>query len=480
MPANSLPDFLEELERAGELKRVAVEVDPDLELAAIADRVAKEHGPALLFERVKGRHPPVVANLLGTESRLCRALGVDSLEELADRLAPETAPAPGWLERIKAASPFAAAAHQATKTLRSGVCQQVVKLGRDVNLAEWPALRSWPLEPRPSITAGLLLSQDPDNGDRKLEAVPLEIVDRAKLAVCWRRYDADLRHWEAYRRRGERVPLAVWLGADPALAVAAAAPLPAETDSYAFAAMLRRRPIDLVKCRSHDLEVPAEAEIVIEGFIDPETPPLASGPFGQSDGRYSLPGEAWLLEVAAVTHRTNPVFVAAVPAGPPSEASVIGRAIERLWLPLVKQAVPELVDYALVEQAGPHNLAVLSIRKTFPGQVRKAASGFWGLEAFMFVKLVVVVDSDVDVRDYPKVLLAAATNAAGGRDVFFHAGPPHPFDRVPLGGDRQLGIDATAKLPEEHAGPWPEKLAISPQAVDLIQGRWSEYGLPPG
>jgi 4-hydroxy-3-polyprenylbenzoate decarboxylase len=159
---------------------------------------------------------------------------------------------------------------------------------------------------------------------------------------------------------------------------------------------------------------------------------------------------------------------------------MFGRAIERLWLPLVKQAVPELVDYALVEQAGPHNLAVLSIRKTFPGQARKAASGFWGLDAFMFVKLVVVVDADVDVRDYPQVLLAAATNAAGGRDVFFHAGPPHPFDRAPLAGDRQLGIDATAKLPEEHAGPWPEKLALGPQAVDLIQGRWSEYGLPPG
>ncbi|HXT59838.1 MAG TPA: UbiD family decarboxylase [Pirellulales bacterium] len=480
MPANSLPDFLEELERAGELKRVAVEVDSDLELAAIADRVAKAGGPALLFERVKGRHPPLVANLLGTESRLCRALGVGSLEELADRLAPEASAAPGWLERIKAASPFAAAANQPTKTLRSGVCQQVVKLGRDVNLAEWPAVRSWPLEPRHSITAGLLLSQDPENGDRKLDAVPLEIVDRAKLAVCWRRYDAGPRHLAAYRRRGERMPLAVWLGADPALAVASAAPLPAEADSYAFAALLRRRPIELVKCRSHDLEVPAEAEIVIEGFIDPEGPPLARGPLGQPDGRYSLPSDAWLLEVAAVTHRTNPVFVAAVPAGPPSEASAIGRAIERLWLPLVKQAVPELVDYALIEQAGPHNLAVLSIRKTLPGQGRKAASGFWGLDAFMFVKLVVVVDADVDVRDYPQVLLAAATNADPGRDVFFHAGPPHPFDRVPLAGDRQMGIDATAKLPEERAGPWPEKLAVSPQTVDLIRGRWSEYGLPPG
>jgi 4-hydroxy-3-polyprenylbenzoate decarboxylase len=242
---------------------------------------------------------------------------------------------------------------------------------------------------------------------------------------------------------------------------------------------LRRRPIDLVKCRSHDLEVPAEAEIVIEGFIDPEGPPLASGPLGQPDGRYSLPGEAWLLEVATVTHRTNPVFPAVIPSAPPSETSVIGRTIERLWLPLVKQAVPELVDYALVEQAGPHNLALLSIRKTFPGQARKAASGFWGLDAFMFVKRVVVVDADMDVRDYPKVLLAAATNAASERDVFFQTGPPHPDDPQAGAGRRLIGIDATTKLPEERTGPWPEKLVLSPQAVDLIRGRWSEYGLPP-
>jgi len=254
--------------------------------------------------------------------------------------------------------------------------------------------------------------------------------------------------------------------------------LPAEADSFDFAALLRRRPLELVKCRSHDLLVPAEAEIVIECFIDPEEPLVASGPLGQADGRHGPTGEAWPLEVSAVTHRTNPVFAANVPSAPPNEAGVIGRAIERLWLPLVKQAVPELVDYVLVEQAGPHHLAVLAIRKTFPDQARKAAGAFWGLDAFMFVKLVVVVDADIDVRDYSKVLLAAATNTAPGRDVFFQAGPPHPFDAE--AGGQLMGIDATAKLPEEHAGGWPQRLAMSQEAVDLIRGRWSEYGLPAG
>lgn len=477
MPANSLADFLEELERAGELARVSVEVDPELEAAAIADRIAKSGGPAVFFERLKGHHPPLVTNLFGTESRLCRALGVGSLEDLADRLAPEASPAAGWLERIKSGLPFAAA-KESTKTVRSGVCQQVVKLGRDVDLTEWPALRCWPMEKRRAITSGMLLTHDAESGKRRFESVALEIVDRAKLAVCWRRYDAGLRHWEAYRRHGERAPVAVWIGADPALAVVAAAPLPAEADCFDFAALLRRRPLELVKCRSHDLLVPAEAEIVIEGFIDPEEPLVASGPLGQADGRYGLIGEAWPLEVSAVTHRTNPVFAAAVPAAPPSEAGVVGRAIERLWLPLVKQAVPELVDYALVEQSGPHHLAVLSIRKTFAGQARKAAGAFWGLDAFMFVKLVVVVDSDINVRDYSKVLLAAATNAVPGRDVFFQAGPPHPNDAQAAAGEQLMGIDATAKLPGEHSCAWPQRLALSQEAVDLIQGRWSEYGLP--
>ena len=476
MPANSLADFLEELERAGELARVSVEVDPELEAAAITDRIAKSNGPAVFFERLKGHHPPLITNLFGTESRLCRALGVGSLEELADRLAPEAAPAAGWLERIKSGLPFAAT-KEPTKTVRSGACQQVVKLGRDVDLAEWPALRCWPLEKRRSITAGLLLTQDPEIGVRKFEAVGLEIVERAKLAVCWRRYDAGLRHWEAYRRRGERMPVAIWIGADPALAVVAAAPLPAEADSFDFAALLRRRPLELVKCRAHELEVPAEAEIVIEGFVDPEEQSLACGPCGQADGRYRPPSEAWPLAVTAVTHRTNPVFAARVPAAPPSEAGVIGRATERLWLPLVKQSVPELADYALVEEAGPHNLAVLAIRKTFPGQARKAAGAFWGLDAYMFVKLVVVVDADIDVRDHRRVLLAAAANAAPGRDVFFQSGPPRPDDPLSAGGNQLMGIDATIKLPGEQAENQSEKLAMNQETVDLIRSRWSEYGL---
>lgn len=477
MPANSLADFLEELEQAGELARISVEVDPELELAAITDRVMKEKGPALLFERVKGHHPPVVTNLLGTESRLCRALGIGVLDELSQRLVADAAPAAGWLERIRSGSLFSAVAKQAIRTVRSGVCQQVVKLGRDVTLLEWPALRSWPLEPRRSITGGVVLVQDPQTGDRKLETATLEIVDKAKLGVSWNRYHAGPRFLEQYRRREQRMPVAVWLGADPAFAVAAAAPLPAEADGYAFASLLRGRAIDLVKCRSHDLEVPAEAEIVIEGFIDPEEPLLTSGPSGQANGYYSLPGKAWPLSVSTVTHRTNPVFPAIVPSDPPSEAGMIARAIERLWLPLVKQAVPELIDYSFAEQAGPANLAVLAINKTHPGQARKAAAAFWGLDAMMFAKAVVVVDAEIDVRNLAQVTLAAAANADPRRDVFFYDGPPRPGDHAGGAGGHALGIDATAKTPEETGGACPARLAPSPEAVDQIRARWSEYGL---
>ncbi len=476
MPANSLSDFLEELEQAGELARVGAEVDAELELAAIADQMAKQNGPALLFERVKGHHPPVVANLLASESRLCRALGVTTLDDLPQRLFGEPATAAGWFDRIKAGSLFSTPSKQATRTVRSGVCQQVVKLGRDVNLLEWPALRSWPLEQRRSITAGQTLTQHPSTGDRKLEATCLEIVDRSKLAIHWHRYHAGPQHLSLYAARGQRMPVAVWLGGDPAFSVAAAAPLPAEVDGYAFASLLCAKTIDLVKCRSHDLEVPAEAEIVIEGFIDPEEPLLAAGPIAQANGRYSIAGPAYPLSVTTITHRTNPVFSTTVPSGPPGETGAILRAIERLWLPVVKHAVPELVDYALAEQGGPYNLAILSIRKTYPGQARKVASAFWGLDAMMFVKMVVVVDAEIDIHQPTQVVLAALTSADPRRDFFFHDGPPHPWEQA---SGQALGIDATAKLPEEYAGPWPTRLAPSQETVDQVRARWSEYGLGP-
>ncbi|HEV3023605.1 MAG TPA: UbiD family decarboxylase, partial [Pirellulales bacterium] len=353
MPSHSLAEFVESLEQAGELARVSAEVDPELELADVARRAAHAHGPAVFFERVKGHHPPVVVNLLGTPGRVCRALDAESLDELARRLLPATASAEqsGWLERFKPGLVLSAAKQQ-PRSIKTGVCQQVVKLGRDIDLAEWPALRSWPLEPQRSITAGVVLTVDRETGQRHLAMPPLELVDRNRLAVGWHRYHAALRDLAACRARSERLPMAIVLGGNPVLWIAASAPLAADADSCLFAGLLRGKPLDVVKCRSHELEVPADAEIVIEGFVDPAEAPVTIGPLGHAGGHYSLAALVPTMHVTAVTHRTNPIFPAIVHGPPPNETTVIGAALARLWLPLVRQAVPELVDYSLAEVAG--------------------------------------------------------------------------------------------------------------------------------
>jgi len=483
MPSHSLADFVESLEQAGDLARIEVEVDPELELATITCRVAQARGPALFFERVKGHHSPVVTNLLGTPGRVCRALGAESLDDLAERFVLSTSPAEtaGWLERFRPGS-FFAAARQQPKTVRSGVCQQVVKLGRDVDLAEWPALRCWPSEPRRAITSGVVLTVDPETGQRSLAMPPLEIVDRNRLAVGWHRYHAASRHLVGCRTGAKQLPVAVVLGSDPALVVTATTPLPAEADSYLFAGLLRGKPLEVVKCRSHELEVPADAEIVIEGFVDPAEPLTTIGPVGHDGGYFSLAAPARMLHVTAVTQRTNPIFPAVVAGQPPNETSAIGRVIERLWLPLVRQAVPELVDYTFAEAAGPGRVCIASIRKSFPHHARKVAGALWGLDALMHTKWLVIVDADVVVQDAEAVLLAVGANVHPGRDVFFYDGPPHPRDHaVPSLSAGSAGcIDATAKVPEEHGGPWPERLAASQQIVELVQTRWSEYKIDHG
>jgi 4-hydroxy-3-polyprenylbenzoate decarboxylase len=269
--------------------------------------------------------------------------------------------------------------------------------------------------------------------------------------------------------------MAVVLGGDPVLWIAASAPLAA--DSCLFAGLLRGKPLDVVKCRSHDLEVPADAEIVIEGFVDPSETPVTMGPLGHAGGHYSLAAPASTMHVTAVTHRTNPVFPAIVLGPPPNDMTTITTAIARLWLPLVRQAVPELVDYSLSEAAGPGKHCVAAIRKTLPYQARKAAGALWGLDCLVHTKLLVIVDADVPPYDPDQVLLAVGANVHPGRDVFFHDGPPDPLDHAapPRSAGLAMCIDATAKFPEEHGGPWPQRLTMTEQMLDLVQSRWAEY-----
>jgi len=484
MAYRSLADFLEALAQQNQLAHVVAEVEADLEIAEITRRASRCGGPALLFNRIRGQSLAVVTNLLGTEARLCLALGIDSISELSGRLENVFArsASPSWLDRLKTSGEPVASEKFRPRFIKSAPCQQVVRLGRDVDLAALPLLKCWPDESARSITAAQVTSSDVEARERAVSLAHLQAVDRQRLAIADDLQGNLGRHWAGFQARGEKMPLAVVLGCDPAHLLSATLPAPPEIDGYLLAGALRGMPVDVTKCRMHALEVPAEADVVLEGYVDPlsERATVAAG--GWNTGHYRPPQPALVMEVAAVTQRTNPAIPLIVPSTAGGEASVLLKARERLLLPLVKGAIPELVDYSLAGWGGDERWAIVSVRKTYPGQARKVASAVWGLAALQFSKFVIVVGETVDVHSAPSVLAAIGANVHPGRDVFFQHGPGRIFDHSsPTPGlGQSLGIDATAKLPAEHQRPWPAELAASPEIAELVSKRWSEYGLGDG
>jgi 4-hydroxy-3-polyprenylbenzoate decarboxylase len=476
MSHRSLADFLEELEHAGELLRVDAEIQPVIDLEKAREKgdspqlpgartgtipFFQESDPAVLFTAVQGHDMPLAANLLGTEARICLALGVASLDEVKERIAALVQPAEpeGWLDRLKTAPHASALSSVLPRRVKSGACQQVVRLGRDVDLTALPLVRSFsgglsqfssdengtvPLS-GPSITAAVLIAAEPDAHRQIAGRYDLQMLSADRLAVCWAAHDEPARLLAEFRRRNQQMPLAAALGGDPSLLVAAAAPLPPMADACALAGLLRQKPLDVLPCRGVDLQVPAEAEIVIEGYIDPKEPPQSLGLRYTSSGCYSQPCTAPIMHVTAVTHRANPVFPAIIHQPPPNEACAIQRAVARIFLPVVKLAIPELVDYDLPAFAAARHWASLSISKTYPGQAWRVANAAWGLRQLMFAKVLVIVDEDVDVHDPQQVLAAVAMNMNPGHDVLLQAGPPDPFDptHVPGALGQRMAIDAT-------------------------------------
>ena len=473
MATNSLADFLEQLEQAGQLLRIKTEVDPELELAAAVEQATKDGNRAVFFERLKGHRPPVVANLLGTPERICRLLDVESLAEATDRVARALAPreADNWLGRIRPQAPL----DLKPRTVKLGPAQQVVKLGRDVDLAELPALRAWPLETRRSIRAGHVLTRDPDSQRLALETIPLEIVDRDRLYVhLHAQHDAG-RTWQKHLASGVNLPMAVVLGGDPVYALAGAR-LPEAVDRVAWAGLLRGRPIELVKCRTHELEVPADADIVVEGFLDPSEAPAEGGLLAGDNGYYLPIGLVATMHVTAITERTNPIVPALVMGLGTHEATVIEQALSRMLLPLVRAAVPEVVDYALAEAGGWQNCLAVAIRKTRAFESRKVAAALWGYDQTMFAKLLVLVDATVNVHDPRQVLAALSANFDPARDLLAHDGPSWPLDTAvasAVGAGRRLALDATIKLPGEVASG-AKRLAPSEEVEKGLAARWKE------
>jgi 4-hydroxy-3-polyprenylbenzoate decarboxylase len=481
MAHSCLTDFLERLEQAGELARVGAEVDPVFEVAEVTGRTMRNGGPALVFGAVRGHEIPVVTNLLGTESRICLALGVRSLDEVAERIGGlvEPAESPGWLGRVASAALGPRLDDFAAKTVKTGRCQQIVRLGDDVDLAQLPVLRYASDEPGPTITGAEVFAIRADTGRLAVGRHDVRVLDRNRLAVCWHGHDEAAGVLEGYRERNAPMPLAVVLGGDPAGLLAAVAPVGDGADRGALAGFLRGKAREFVPCRTVDLRVPTDAEIVIEGQVDPAEPLVGPGPVASSGGFCRPGGLAPRMHVTAVTHRRNPVYPALVPGRPPDEACVVGRALGRAFVALVRQAIPELVDYHLPAFGSARHGLFASIRKRYAGQGAKVAHALWGMRPWMLSKLLVIVDEDVDVYDPHQVWAAVASHVAFDRDVLMSHGPADPLDPAAVSDApcAKLALDATAKLPEERSGTAARPIAIPEETRRLVTARWSEYGL---
>jgi 4-hydroxy-3-polyprenylbenzoate decarboxylase len=465
------------LEREGELARVAAEVDPDLEITEIVDRTVKAGGPALLFEHPKGARHPLLINQFGTERRMCLAFGVDTLDELGRRVedALELQPPQGLVEKVRGLRKLKSIADSLPQTVRRGACQEIVLTGDDVDLDLLPIQRCWPGDPAPFITLPAVITHDPRTGGRNLGMYRMQKIDRRTTFMHWQIHKDGRADWLA---TDGRIPVAVALGLDPVTAYSASAPLPKHIDELMLAGFLRGEPVELVKGVTVDVEVPASAEIVLEGHIAKDE--LGEeGPFGDHTGYYTAAEPFPVFRVSAITMRRDAIYPSIVVGKPPAEDAWLGKATERIFLPAVRMTVPEIVDYDLPVAGAFHNCAIVSIRKAYPGHAQKVMHAIWGLGMLSLTKAVVVVDEHVNVHDYEEVFFYVGANVDPQRDVLISEGPLDHLDHAPtrqfVGG--KLGIDATAKGPAEGTRPWPEEIRMTDEIRALVDRRWSEYGI---
>jgi 4-hydroxy-3-polyprenylbenzoate decarboxylase len=476
-PPRDLRDWISLLEREGELVRVAAEADPDLEITEIVDRTVKAGGPALLFEHPKGSAHPLLINQFGTERRMCLALGVERLDDVADKLTEliEMQPPQGLVEKVRGLKKLKSIADSLPQTVTRAPVHEVVLTGDDVDLDTLPIQRCWPGDPAPFITLPAVITKDPRTGTRNVGMYRMQKIDRRSTFMHWQIHKdgrAD------YLATDGQIEVAVALGLDPVTAYSASAPLPKHIDELMLAGFLRGEPVELVQAKTVDLEVPAHAEIVLEGTIAKDELGL-EGPFGDHTGYYTAAEPFPVFRISAITMRRDAIYPSIVVGKPPQEDAWLGKATERIFLPAIKLTVPEIVDYDLPVAGAFHNCAIVSIRKAYPGHARKVMHAIWGLGMLSLTKSVVVVDAHVDVHDYEQVFFYVGANVDPKRDVVLAEGPLDHLDHAPerqfIGG--KLGVDATAKWPEEGARPWPDEIEMSPEIRDLVDRRWAEYGI---
>jgi len=481
MAYEDLREFIHALEKKGELKRIKVEVDPVLEITEFADRAVKSGGPALLFERPKGSQVPVLINAFASMRKMEIALEVKSVEEIAARIVEflEMRMPEGIIGKLKMLPKLAEMGAFFPKVVGKGPCQEVIRKD-GFSLLEFPVLQCWPQDAGRFITLPLVFSKNPDTGKRNCGMYRMQVFDERTCGMHWQTHKQGAEHYRRLRHHGQtRMDVAVAIGADPATMYSAILPLPPDLDEMMIAGFLRETPVEMVKCQTCDLEVPAQAEIVLEGYV--ELGELRTeGPFGDHTGFYSLADEYPVFHVTCVTHRKDPIYATTIVGPPPMEDYYMGKAIERIFLPLMRLQLPEVRDIAMPPEGVFHNLILVKIRKSYPGHARKVMHSIWGTGQAMFSKVIVVVDEDVDVQNYAEVAWKALNNIDPERDIEFVHGPVDSLDhssRLANYGSK-MGIDATRKWPGEgFTRPWPDVIEMSSEVKRRVDELWKQAGL---
>ncbi len=506
MAYRDLRDFVRKLEKEGELKRVRTEVDPNLEITEIVQRVGRDRkhalagsagkgtqpemavpldgvGPALLFEKVRGSRVPLLVNTFGSVRRMCLAFEVGALDEVAGRIRGflDMQSPQGLFDKIKMLPKLAELGSFFPKTVKTGDCKDVRRHGDDVNLFDFPILKCWPQDGGRFITFPLVFTRNPETGKRNVGMYRMQVYDERTTGMHWQTQKHGAEHFRRARAANPdgRIPVAVAIGADPATALAGMLPIPPDLDEMMFAGFLRRDPVEMVLCETNDLEVPANAEIVLEGYVNLNEM-RTEGPFGDHTGFYSLEGEFPVFHVECVTHKKDPIYLTTVVGPPPQEDFYMGYAVERVFLPVMKMQYPEVVDVAMPAEGIFHNLMIVAIRKSYPGHARKIMNAIWSLGQAMFTKVIVVVDHDVDIHNYGEVVWKTLCALDPERDVQFVFGPMDTLDHAARMQDygSKMGIDATRKWASEgFARPWPDEIRMDELTKAKIDAIWKTLAL---
>jgi 4-hydroxy-3-polyprenylbenzoate decarboxylase len=487
MKYHDLRDFIAQLEKIGELKRIGVEVDPHLEMTEICDRVLRVGGPALLFEKPTGHAMPVLANLFGTPRRVALGMGqesVEALREVGKLLAylKEPEPPKGLKDAWDKLPILKQVLNMAPKVVSSAPCQEVVWEGQDVDLARLPVQHCWPGDVAPLITWGLTVTRGPAKARQNLGIYRQQVIGRNKVIMRWLAHRGGALDFRDHclQHPGQPFPVATVIGCDPATILGAVTPVPDNLSEYQFAGLLRGAKTEVVKCLGSDLQVPASSEIVLEGYIDPQETAL-EGPYGDHTGYYNEQAHFPVFTIERITMRQNPLYHSTYTGKPPDEPAMLGVALNEVFVPLLQKQFPEIVDFYLPPEGCSYRLATVSIRKQYPGHAKRVMFGIWSfLRQFMYTKLIIVVDEDVNIRDWKEVIWALTTRVDAARDTLIAENTPIDYldFASPVAGlGSKMGIDATNKWPGETSREWGTPIVMDAAVKQRVDALWQQLGL---